>query len=185
MDTAAGAGVVAVDVVSVEVLGVWDQEALVVDIVTLTVTTEVEKTTEVIKDEDSKEMTVAQKGLTPATKIEKKDIKVLHLDHRAKVEVKEITEVVTPVTTIEVAVKEKTEMGTEITKAAVGIATVVAVKEKTEMEEVIETLAAVIKKTEAREASKVKDTKKGDSKIKNSKAAEVVLNLEKALLIGN
>jgi uncharacterized protein YqkB len=153
-------------------------------------------------------MTVAQKGLTPVTKIDKKDIKVLHLDHRAKVEVKEITEVVTPMTTIEVAVKEKTEMGTEITKAAVGIvklaavkektevdteitkaavgiATVVAVKEKTEMEEVIETLATVIKKTEAREASKVKDTKKADSKIKNSKAEEVVLNLEKALLIGN
>ena len=85
---------------------------------------------------------------------------------------------VTPLTTIEVAVKEKTEME-EV------IETLAAVKEKTEVEEVIETLAAVSKKTEAREATKVNDTKKVDSKIKNSKAAEVVLNLEKVLLIDN
>ena len=54
MDTETEAGIVVVDVVSVEVLGVWGQEALVVDIITLTVTTEV------IKAEDSKKMTVAQ-----------------------------------------------------------------------------------------------------------------------------
>jgi len=54
VDTETEAGIVVVDVVSVEVLGVWGQEALVVDIITLTVTTEV------IKAEDSKKMTVAQ-----------------------------------------------------------------------------------------------------------------------------
>ena len=67
---------------------------------------------------------------------------------------------VTPLTTEEVVVKEKTEVeeGIEtpaavkekrkmITKVAVGIATVVEVKKKTEVEEGIERLAAVIKKT--------------------------------------
>ena len=54
MDTEAGSGTLAVDVVSVEVLEIWGQEALVVDIITLTVTTEV------IKVEDSKKITVAQ-----------------------------------------------------------------------------------------------------------------------------